>query len=467
MNTFTLMMSAAAAAALSMPAFCKAGTQVGAPKVPELGRVMYVGDSITHGINSASYRWALHKVFVDNGIESTAVGYRKGNHSGGVQPGTAYNGIPFSNIHSAQASARAWELAGRKPGGRYDNTNLANWLGLSSKKTDGTAYAGETYQADTFVLLIGTNDLMSDNTAAGITPAKVEGLLGKNGTMQEIVDTIYKANPQATLFIMTVPCWTRHANCNDAQVHGDVQKYNERLAAWVDKTAGKRDIRLVQLDRGMVDVAAEAPFYGCDSMFNKPGTDGLHPNAQGDLLMAGHLAKAMGLHGRTAGLERRAVRDERAPEAKPKVLAKGDSLPLKWKEKPSDDGFTAEFTLQVGNGAKGGWLTGAENALTVTVGNDSLSGTLAIDEAHISWDGKVLYSADMSAHPSRLRVAYTTGKPGADGIPAGFYVWLGERLIGEALPSQAPAESGIKTNIKAKVSAPALYPKPVAPLKEK
>lgn len=464
MNTFTLMMAAATAAALATPAFCKAESRKGAPKVPELGRVMYVGDSITHGINSASYRWALHKILVDNGIESTAVGYRKGNHSGGVQPGTSYNGKPFSNIHSAQASARAWELAGRKAGGRYDNTNLANWLGLSSKKTDGGTYAGETYQADTFILLIGTNDLMSDKTAEGITPEKVEGLLGRNGSMQEIVDTIYKANPKATLVIMTVPCWTRHANCNDAEVHADVKKYNERLAAWVARAAGKRDIRLVQLDQGMVDVAADAPFYGCDSMFNKPGSDGLHPNAQGDLLMAGQLAKALGLHGRTAGLERKAVREPGASGAKPKVLAKGDSIPLNWKEKPGDDGFTAEFTLQVGDGAKGGWKTGAENALSITVGNDSLSGTLTIDEAHISWDGKVLYSADMSTLSQPLHVVYTAGKAGADGIPSGFYVWLGERLIGEALPTQAPADSGIKTNIKAKVVAPALHPKPVAPL---
>ena len=31
-----------------------------APAETELGNVMYVGDSITHGVNSGSYRWALH-----------------------------------------------------------------------------------------------------------------------------------------------------------------------------------------------------------------------------------------------------------------------------------------------------------------------------------------------------------------------------------------------------------------------
>ena len=460
MKTDFLMAIGLAAAALALPGFGKAAHKaVKAPQQPKLEHVMYVGDSITHGVNSASYRWAFHKILVDNGIDSTAVGYKTGNYSAGVQAGTAYAGKPFTNVHSAQASARAWELAGRKPGGRYDNTNLANWLGLSSTKTDGSTYSGDTYQADTFVLLIGTNDLLSDDTAAGITPAKVEGLLGRKGTMQDIVETIYKANPHATLCIMTVPCWTRHSNSNGADVHAAAQKYNDSLAAWVAKAAGKRDIRLVELNAGMVDVAEKTPFFGCDSMFNKPGSDGLHPNAQGDLLMAGHLAQAMGIPGRTAGLPRKAMP---AAEKKPRQLAKGDSIPLTWKEKPAADGFSVEFTPRVGDGAKGGWKTGAENALSITAGNDSLSGTLAIDEAHISWDGTVLYSADMSANTKPVRLVYTAGA--ADkGIHGGFYVWLGDMLIGEALPPAGKADSGLAAGIKATVGGLSTLPEPAAP----
>ena len=460
MKTDILMTIGLTAAALALPGFGKPAHKAAkAPQQPKMEQVMYVGDSITHGVNSASYRWAFHKILVDNGIDSTAVGYKTGNHSGGVQAGTDYSGKPFSNIHSAQASARAWELAGRKAGGRYDNTNLANWLGLSTTKSDGSTYSGETYKADTFVLLIGTNDLLSDDTAAGITPTKTEGLLGRKGTMQDIVDTIYKANPKATVCIMTVPCWTRHSNSNGEDVHAAAQKYNESLAAWVAKAAGKRDIRLVKLNEGMVDVAEKTPFFGCDSMFNKPGSDGLHPNAQGDLLMAGHLAQTMGIPGRTAGLPRKAMT---SAEKKPQQLAKGDSIPLTWKEKPAADGFTVEFTPKVGDGSKGGWKTGAEDALSVTVGNDSLSGTLAIDEAHISWDGKVLYSADMSANTKPVRLVYTAGTPDK-GIPGGFYVWLGDMLIGEALPSAGKADSGITAGTKATVSGVSTLPEPAAP----
>lgn len=44
-------------------------------------------------------------------------------------------------------------------------------------------------------------------------------------------------------------------------------------------------------------------------MFNNPTADGLHPNAQGDLLMAGNLAKGMGYAGRSAGQERKAAHE--------------------------------------------------------------------------------------------------------------------------------------------------------------
>ena len=49
-----------------------------------LGNVMYIGDSITHGVNSGSWRWAMHKIFTDNGVSYTEKGIMTGNFSGGV-----------------------------------------------------------------------------------------------------------------------------------------------------------------------------------------------------------------------------------------------------------------------------------------------------------------------------------------------------------------------------------------------
>ncbi len=131
-NTTLFLVAAASALATCVPAL---GAASGAAvSDTNLGNVMYVGDSITHGVNSASYRWALHKIFADNGIRYDGVGYRTGNLSGGVATGTTYGGVSFSNAHSSQASARAYEIAGTQAGGRFDYTNIQNWLGQSTKK---------------------------------------------------------------------------------------------------------------------------------------------------------------------------------------------------------------------------------------------------------------------------------------------------------------------------------------------
>ncbi len=68
-----------------------------AAETAELGNVMFVGDSITHGVNCASYRWAFHKILVDNGIGYESIGVMTGNNSGGVMPGTQYGGKAFNN----------------------------------------------------------------------------------------------------------------------------------------------------------------------------------------------------------------------------------------------------------------------------------------------------------------------------------------------------------------------------------
>lgn len=109
-----------------------------APAGTELGNVMYVGDSITHGVNSASYRWALHKIFTDNGISYQAEGVKTGNYSGGVTVGTSYGGQIFNNEHSSQASARAWEISGRNSGSRFDGSNIYNWLGFPAPRQTET-----------------------------------------------------------------------------------------------------------------------------------------------------------------------------------------------------------------------------------------------------------------------------------------------------------------------------------------
>lgn len=437
-------------------------TATAAPSGTDLGNVMYVGDSITHGINSASYRWALHKIFTDNGISYNAEGVKTGNSSGGVTAGTSYGGQVFNNAHSSQASARAWEISGSANGARFDGSNISNWLGLSDIKANGTPYQGQTFTGtntpDTFFLMIGTNDLLSDDnnaTLANRLDSVTQTLLGD---MDTIVDAMLTANKDANVIVMTIPCWTQHSNGNSDATHEAVETYNSSLKSWGQN---KQGVTVIDVNKGIIDVASSKPFYGVSSMFNNPGTDGIHPNAQGDLIMAGNIARAMGYAGRTAGQERRAASElavnfhqgGQAPVwtgvqdlantgfAVSNVTVSSGGISLgqpgksiisyEWAEGTDlGNGFTFDFTLNLGDGAANGW--NISDQFSVSLGNGSFYGTLNINEAYIKWGDTILYSTDMSLNTDSLRMAYVNGNE-LEGLKGGYYIWLGDMLIGEAL----------------------------------
>lgn len=433
-----------------------------APAGTELGNVMYVGDSITHGVNSASYRWALHKIFTDNGISYQAEGVKTGNYSGGVTAGTSYGGQIFNNEHSSQASARAWEISGRSSGSRFDGSNIYNWLGLSGTKANGSAYSGQTFTGDntpdTFFMMIGTNDLLSDGNNATLADRIDSVSQNLLNDMDTIVEAMFQANEHANVIILTIPCWTRHSNGNSDATHQAVSDYNDRLKTWGN---GRQNVTVIDINAGIIDVASSTPFYGVSSMFNNPGSDGLHPNAQGDLLMAGNIARAMGYAGRTAGQERKAAgglainfhQGGQSPawSSNSQLENKGfslanvtvdengislgqsgeSSISYSWAEGTDlQNGFTFDCNLVLGNGAADGWDTASD--FSISLGNSSFYGTLNINEAYIKWGDAILYSLDMSANVENLRMAYICGND-MEGLKGGYYVWLGDMLIGEAL----------------------------------
>lgn len=417
------------AALLALPALAVESDK--APQTPtDLGKVMFVGDSITHGVNAPSWRWCFHKILVDNGIKYESVGYRTGNYSNGVPAGAEYGGVAFNNVHSAQSSARAWELAGRKAGGRFDNTNLLNWLGLSDKTNNGQPYTGQTWTPDTFIMLIGTNDLLSD-APAGVTPDKVNNLLGadrKGGDMKTILEAMLKSNPKAKIYVMSVPCWTRHANNNDAEVHKGVLSYNWELQKALNGYK-RKSVSYVEINDGLMDGKSPTPFYGCENMFNKPGADGLHPSRQGDLIMANDLAKAMGIPGRTAGLERKALKGvlgKKGEPAKAKIAM----------DAPSPSGFCAEFRMPQEDAS----VTLADGTQGITL--HFRDGKVLYDDATVL-QGNTAQRVQMKARKAKhsiCRIAYTPGNE-SQGVTGGFYVWSNGMLIGEALQSNAKDSS--------------------------
>ncbi len=433
-----------------------------------LGNVMYVGDSITHGVGSGSYRWALFKLLTDNGIIQNEVGVNSGNYNNYSIGNTTYGGISFKNIHSSVSSERAYEIAGRtNTSGRLGNSNIFDWLGLDNTYT-GTYKIANGDTPDTFFMMIGTNDLLSDAShISTVFAEKRQNLLGTctngiwdgTGDMDTIVTAMRQSNPDAQIVITNIPTWKKgRSNNNEVADFSAIATYNQHLAEWGEQN----NVTVVDVNKGITDVA-ETTYAGAGvaNMFNV--SDGLHPSAQGDLLIAGNLAKTLGYAGRSAGQERKSATDfslqipslvqntdnrvnlnQGSVSTSSLTLESGGSLTFETNaEDFSAGGYTVDFTLSsgIGNGITDGWDT--SNLLSVVMGNGSISGTLNISEAYISWDSTVLYSINTSADLTEsLRVAYVKGNA-TQGLSSGYYVWLDDMMIGEALSGNASDFCGL------------------------
>ncbi len=431
-----------------------------------LGNVMYIGDSITHGYNEDSWRWNFFKILTDNGISQTESGFKTGNYSGaGFKVGATYGGATFDNRHSAQSSGRAFEVSGRQANNQYDQTNIKNWLGETTDKTNGQTYDTSTYPVydeahgnaiDTFFLLIGTNDFVSQNS--GNTPGTqvTQNLLGWDGTsftghvyngeakpdIEVIYETMLSQAPNSNIVMLTIPTTTDPSSAGSETHVRDIQAYNAVLSDWVTQknAADGNHITLVDVNKGLIDVTNTVENKGVRTLFR----DGLHPNAQGELIVSGNVAKGMGIGGRTAGLTRAAADSDgwTAAEQTSYTLSSGTQNIV------SDifsttNGYTVDFTGVFGDGAANNWLA-SSNALSLTIGDGSNTGTLNLSEGYIMWGDKILYSQDNSSSTGSLRIAYHNGVA-ADNVAAGYYVWLGDMLIGEGLT--ATTGSGLLNGI--------------------
>ncbi len=454
----TTLLAACVFGAASMCTAAHPKKAASAKKAPsELGKVMFIGDSITHGFGAPSYRWVLHKIFVDNGIAYEAVGIETGNKSGGEEPGTEYMGVPFTNVHAAMSSQRSYETSGRNHNSpRLDGTDIFDWLGLDKSYDGPRTLKGEV--PDTCFILLGTNDLLSDHWNAGLANSvdKVASdMLDKGkGDLSVIVDAIRKVNKKARIVVLTMPTWGNIPRGEPSKDYGLVhENFNKKLAAW----AKSKKVKVADVNNGLVDVAeTEKRWKGYDTFFN--AEDQLHPTRQGDIIIAGRVAQTLGLAGRSAGLPRKATAkfDNSATDvyeaasvkegvtlAKDELtIATGGKLVAPWPEGSSTgNGFAVSLTPKVGDGEKGGWEV--EKGLVLSIGNGTHSGKLTITESYLKWnDETVLISEDMSNAEGAVRVVWHPGAADRN-VPTGFYVWLGDMLVGEALPDDGAGTNGV------------------------
>lgn len=436
------------------------------------GRVMFVGDSITHGINTPSYRWDFHKILVDNDVNYTEAGYTTGNYQRGRGNGVnlappAYRGVPFANRHSAHEGGQIWQLFAPENTEYTQESTGRHYITKSGVKYPGQTIGGlvQSQRANTYCVLLGTNDIIQNFHQGGsfgkgdnLTEA-MEGILGVTeegdgyafsgkGTLDTLVDAMLAG--KATKRVVVMALIPPGRNTYTAEDHAAIAAFNEVLQAW---TAHK-GVLFAPLGEGTVDVAATpADPYGAVEG-PRQRVDWIHPGPQTNLIMAGNLAKALGYSGRTLGLPRR-------PATKKAGFTRLDRNGKNFR--PAADGsVTMDLgPVQVGNGyTDEHWDT--QPALTLTLDNGKQRGTLTISETYISWGDAVLYSRDMSRNTEPLRIAYTKGND-AQGIAAGFYIWLGTRLIGEACPA-APSDGTPSITLDGSAGpAPMLAPAAYAP----
>ncbi len=366
--------------------------------------IMYVGDSLTHGYSSASYRWHLHKMLVDSGFEYEELGVLSGNTGkNALKAGSHYRGVSFQNIHSAQSSARSWEISGLRAGPRFGGTKLENWLGLAPKTAAGKDYKGKIFAEENapeiFVMMIGTNDLLSDNERAkgglpAIAARETKELLHE---VKRIYQSMLQANPKAHIYLCTVPSWGSHRSLDKDDWRQVIFDYNRALKRWAK---GKKQLHIVDVNQGLIPQGLKAePLYFI--------ADGLHFNEQGNLLVAGNIARAMKLKGRHAGLKRK------SPQALSATAPKA----------------AQSITLSLPASGQG----------IYHVSNGQHEGQLELSAQQISWQAAKqktpLYSGDRRKSKEEIRLTWVKGNP-AQGIGQGYYIWLGNQLIGEALPAQ-------------------------------
>lgn len=424
----------------------------------DLGNIMFVGDSITHGFKSHSYRWPLHKTLVDNGVKFISVGIHEGNafKEGSVAAGTAYAGVVFNNRHSAMSSERAYEIAGRiNNSGRLGNSNIHDWLGLDATYTGKHRLHMPEQTPDTVVLMIGTNDTFGDYGNKGgigagnnmneaqaklLGTARPDGTWSGTGDLDVIVDSLHRVNPQVRVLVLTIPTWhDARRNNNKPADYAALAAYNTALEQW----AAAKKLELADVNEVLVDPArVDKPGVAEKQFFLE--ADRLHPTPQGDLLIAECVAHALGVPGRTAGLERRdsstfittgKTNDDYAGP----YLSISDE---EWSQTDINNGFTLTVSTAVGNGATDGWTTHRGLYVHCCHADTRIKGNLTVSESAILWNRRqVLYCGDMSGNTEEIRIVWHPGKA-EQNISQGFYVWLGDRLIGEALPADTAISDG-------------------------
>ncbi|MBP3301660.1 MAG: PEP-CTERM sorting domain-containing protein [Opitutales bacterium] len=439
---------ASALSVASVPAFAEI----------DFGKIAFVGDSITQGAGlgnsgtdkSLSYRYPLWKIFVSNGIAWNPVGsmstFLDGSSASASQT-PDFLGNVYDNTSEGHYGWRTYDFL-NGPSGRNVNSGsgkLSEWLANTTYYPDGTP--------DTVTLLLGVNDLSYDKTIAE-TAANAKAIIQQ-----------YQAkNPNVNVHVFSVlPTNQTSDTWGGVPAQTQIKNYNTEIQRQISSGEWNTTNSTVQYH----DITA-----GFDAANHICG-DSVHPNEQGALIVAGNIARALGIEGSTVGRERRAanrlasqtsfassdstgvsvtVNTQGASAATMRnnntsgrwsvndagnVLIKSDeSTASDLRYQYSTEAGAHEFTLDVGF-RMNDETSAQTNRLGIWCGNGETVGMVYIEKNTLFWDSTVLYrNSDLSNlfvdGFSSLRLAWLS-EDTANAIASGYYVWLDGMLIGEAL----------------------------------
>lgn len=423
----------------------------------DLGRVVFVGDSITQGfdksINSsspqASYRYQFWKGLIDNGLSYGKDYSFEGSQSGSCHQGPEdtisgltpdYRGQSFANIHEGHFNWKASYISSTEAPPAEDlqqnrgTGNVTQWLAAENKNG---------YTADTVFIMLGTNDLYKGGST--------DQLLGD---IRAIVNAYQHSNANARIYVMSVtpPSLSAGTGMMD-KVRAANEALESQALSWSTKTSS---VSYLDVTEGMSAVSS-----GSQTSPGLMNIDKWHPNNQGELIIAGNILKGLGLGSQTGGIQRRASEALTVhavfTAGRPPSMNSGNigltdnSETSAWSF--SDSGATLSWTAPQKEGRialQGDWHAsgntfsldfcismdaagGTDNTFSVQLGNGtSFNGLLHIRQQGVFWGNTLLYSDDMEGEFRNIRISYTQGDA-AQGILAGYYVWLDGQLIGNSL----------------------------------
>ncbi|MEG3023692.1 MAG: GDSL-type esterase/lipase family protein, partial [Akkermansia sp.] len=411
------------------------------------GSVVFIGDSITQGAGiwdgkSAGYRYQVFKNYVDNGVEFNAVGSW---NAVGPGPCPDYGTKTWDKDNEGHSGWWASDLAGKTSGGAQGaHEYLANWLGQTDQKVGSGSYAGTTYNPESVYIMAGTNDFghQTGGNAATIATSVVDSL----DTMITMLKT---ANPNVKIYIGGIPLRSTGVTIGGEAYNTAIDRVNSVMKDSTKQTTdGYTFIDTMKGIRGATPT---------DSAFAYQN-DGLHPNVQGELILAGNIARGMGIGQRNVGQTRMAVTNAQfthkvsadmtsvsgtawasmAPQNARLVKSYGaSSFDQSWTGNVPTNGYTCEVSLQM-------FASNSGNVFNILMGDGVTSGLLSINQDRTMWGNQRLYNESNTLGVNDFRVSYIK-TDAARGFLGGYYVWRNGVLIGEALSSNSnEAYAGIK-----------------------